>query len=57
MDERECACPHCHCKVQEDAVEHEGELYCCEACATGHSEGEHCQKQGCECAGEVHPQG
>ncbi|MFB4390670.1 MULTISPECIES: metallothionein [unclassified Pseudomonas] len=51
MDKRECACPDCHCEVQADGVVQKGLLYCCEACATGHSEGEHCVHEGCECAG------
>lgn len=51
MDERECACPDCHCQVEVDGVLHEGQLYCCEGCANGHSEDEPCQKEGCDCAG------
>ncbi|MBV4536246.1 metallothionein [Pseudomonas sp. SWRI10] len=43
MKEQRCACPHCNCTVDANAVQQGGKAYCCEACATGHRNGERCR--------------
>lgn len=51
-DKQTCTCPGCECEVAEDqAVNSEGKAYCCEACATGHKNGEPCKQEGCGCGG------
>ncbi|MDF0732157.1 metallothionein [Pseudomonas entomophila] len=50
MNEQRCACPQCGCRVDASAVVREGKLYCCEACANGHRNGEPCQRGQCKCA-------
>ncbi|MFK5736057.1 metallothionein [Pseudomonas urmiensis] len=49
MKEQHCACPHCNCTVDANAVQQGGKAYCCEACATGHRNGERCRMGGCSC--------
>jgi hypothetical protein len=45
-----CACPGCECEVSNDeAIRADGKAYCCEACATGHPNGEKCQHADCGC--------
>jgi metallothionein len=46
-----CACGPCGCAVDpETAIEKNGQLYCCEACANGHTDGTACGNSGCGCA-------
>ncbi|MFD2191565.1 metallothionein [Pistricoccus aurantiacus] len=49
-DKETCACPKCDCEVNQDqAVTAGGKTYCCDACASGHENGEKCQHEGCNC--------
>ena len=36
MNSETCACPKCTCQPGADAVERDGQHYCCAACASGH---------------------
>lgn len=51
VTQMKCACESCLCIVDiSKAVEKEGQYYCGEACANGHSEGsEGCGHPGCNC--------
>ncbi|MBA1228949.1 metallothionein [Pseudomonas viridiflava] len=50
MTEQICACPHCECATTGDqAVERDGQRFCCEACAEHHVNHQHCQSPGCHC--------
>ncbi len=42
MNSETCACPKCTCQPGADAVERDGQHYCCAACASGHPQGEPC---------------
>nr|WP_225777868.1 metallothionein [Pseudomonas sp. Marseille-Q3773] len=53
MNELRCACQECTCTV--DAAPLDGKAYCCEACATGHRNGEPCRMPGCNCAQVAQP--
>jgi metallothionein len=45
-----CACPSCNCTVSpEKSIVKDGKLYCCEACANGHPNGQACAMSGCGC--------
>jgi hypothetical protein len=48
-----CACPGCHCVVHPETPFRAGDkLFCSDACAKGHPNGESCHAGcGCECAG------
>jgi hypothetical protein len=47
-----CACPGCECEVADNQpISVDDSVYCCEACATGHKNGEPCQQEGCSCGG------
>ncbi|REC96420.1 metallothionein [Kushneria indalinina] len=48
-DQTSCACPKCTCAVNDNAVERDGELYCCQACATGHADGSKDCGHNCSC--------
>ena len=39
MNSETCACPKCTCQPGADAVERDGQHYCCAACASGHPQG------------------
>ena len=54
MNEQTCACPDCDCKVDANAVMQGDKAYCCEACAKGHTGGEHCRMGQCKCGDEAH---
>jgi len=46
-----CACPGCNCKVQPETPFRSGtSLFCSDACAKGHPNGEPCHA-GCGCEG------
>ena len=49
----QCSCPGCHCTVHGDTAIRSGTLlFCSDACATGHPNGEPCHAGcGCECHG------
>jgi hypothetical protein len=49
MTDRTCACPDCDCTVDANAQVQGGEAYCCEACASGHRNGDPCRMAGCHC--------
>lgn len=49
MSEEQCACSKCECSVSEKFIEKEGQKYCCEACASGHADGQVCECEGCGC--------
>ena len=49
MNEQRCACTHCSCTVDANALQRDGQAYCCEACASGHRKGEPCRMQDCHC--------
>ena len=55
MSEQRCACNHCSCAVDANAVQQGGKAYCCEACASGHRNGEPCRMAGCKCGDTVQP--
>ena len=43
-----CACEACLCIVDlSNAVEHDAQYYCGEACASGHASGSGCEHSGC----------
>lgn len=45
-----CACPSCSCTVDiSDAIEKDGQYFCCESCSTGHKQGGKCINSGCGC--------
>jgi hypothetical protein len=46
-----CACESCLCVVSiADAIEKNGQYYCCEACADGHTDkSKGCGHTGCGC--------
>jgi metallothionein len=48
-----CACPGCNCTVQPETPFRSGtSLFCSDACAKGHPNGEPCHAGcGCECHG------
>jgi len=46
-----CACEECECVVREnEAVQQDGEYFCCEACAEGHLMEVGCGHEGCDCS-------
>jgi hypothetical protein len=49
----QCACPGCNCTVQPETPFRKGALlFCSDACAKGHPNGEPCHAGcGCECHG------
>ncbi|EKT4475144.1 MULTISPECIES: metallothionein [Pseudomonas] len=49
MNEQRCACTHCSCTVDANALQRDSKAYCCEACASGHRKGEPCRMQDCHC--------
>ncbi|QEL10678.1 metallothionein [Kushneria phosphatilytica] len=49
MSERICDCKYCHCTVPASAVELDGKVYCCEACASAHPDRAPCQSSECDC--------
>ncbi|BBT40224.1 MULTISPECIES: metallothionein [Pseudomonas] len=55
MTEQRCACNHCSCTVDANAILQDDKAYCCEACATGHRNGEPCRMADCNCAEMVQP--
>lgn len=47
-----CACSDCKCAVSaEHAVQRDGKMFCCEACANGHKDHAGCEHNGCHCHG------
>lgn len=56
MNSETCACPKCTCQPGADAVERDGQHYCCAACASGHPQGEPCRDADCPCGGTTRPQ-
>ena len=45
-----CACPNCVCSADpQKALEHNGKLWCSEACAHLHPGGAPCPTKGCQC--------
>ncbi|WP_449433030.1 metallothionein [Pseudomonas putida] len=55
MNEQRCACAHCSCTVDANALQQGGKAYCCEACASGHRNGEACRMSDCKCGEAAHP--
>lgn len=52
MNELRCACADCSCTVDANALQLEGKVYCCEACASGHRMwGKNQGKRRGQCAG------
>jgi metallothionein len=50
MPNQICACPECTCDVRSGhAVEQNGQYYCSEACASGHTTAKGCDHQTCPC--------
>lgn len=50
VTQMKCACPSCVCVVSiSDAIEKDGQYYCCPACAEGHPQGPGCGHKGCQC--------
>jgi hypothetical protein len=55
VTQMKCACPDCLCIVNlTDALMKDGQAYCSEACANGHSKGAGCGHPGCACHAEHH---
>lgn len=54
MVEQKCACSECSCTVDANAAQQGGKAYCCEACASGHRNGEPCRMGDCKCAEAGH---
>jgi hypothetical protein len=49
-----CACPGCNCAIDEHLrSERNGELFCSEACANRHSDGDSCPSPTCHCEANV----
>jgi metallothionein len=45
-----CACESCMCMVSPVAgIDRDGRIYCCEACANAHPNGQACDRPGCNC--------
>lgn len=55
MNEQRCACPECSCVVDQNASMQGGQAYCCEACASGHKNGEPCRMSDCNCGTAMRP--
>ncbi|MHC6225635.1 metallothionein [Pseudomonas sp. X10] len=55
MTDQRCACPHCSCSVDANAQAQDDKAYCCEACASGHRNGEPCRMPDCHCSENVQP--
>ncbi|MBA1193117.1 MAG: metallothionein [Pseudomonas sp.] len=55
MSEQRCACAHCSCTVDATTVTQGDKAYCCEACANGHKDNQHCCMNDCDCAAAVQP--
>lgn len=55
MSDVRCACNHCHCTVDGNTVTQGAKAYCCEACATGHRNGEPCRMADCHCGEAEQP--
>ncbi|MCI0911328.1 metallothionein [Pseudomonas putida] len=55
MNERRCACANCSCTVDENARMQNDKAYCCEACASGHRNGEPCRMSDCKCGEAAQP--
>lgn len=52
VTQQKCACADCVCVINiSDALEKDGQNYCSEACANGHSSGSGCDHHGCKCCG------
>jgi hypothetical protein len=50
MNTLRCGCPNCEREVDPDRIfNHDGELYCSEACALQHVNGEACPLPTCHC--------
>lgn len=50
MNTQKCGCPDCTCTIDPERVyNHDGELYCSEACAVQHANGEQCPSPQCHC--------
>ena len=45
-----CACPTCKCELDTNAIQRDGQGYCCTACADRHPNGEMCKNAQCTCA-------
>ena len=52
VDRVKCACNDCVCVIPpEKAVERNGQLFCGDSCAKGHTDGSGCGHVGCKCTG------
>ncbi|MBE7210712.1 MAG: metallothionein [Gluconacetobacter diazotrophicus] len=52
IDQVKCACPDCVCIVDASkGVQSEGRIYCDDACAKHHADGQGCHHHGCQCHG------
>jgi len=50
VTQMKCACPSCLCIVNlSDAIQKDGQYYCSDACANGHTDGAGCGHHGCGC--------
>lgn len=49
---QQCDCPDCVCMVEKTtAIEKNGEYFCSDSCANGHTDGPGCGHTGCGCKG------
>jgi metallothionein len=54
VNSMKCACESCLCVVSlSEAIEKNSKYYCGESCANGHTDGEGCGHQGCNCTRSV----
>ncbi|WP_335808209.1 metallothionein [Vreelandella populi] len=49
MSQQQCACPKCDCSVDSQAIEKNGQKFCSESCAIGHTDGSTGCGHGCSC--------
>ncbi|MBP5979091.1 MAG: metallothionein [Halomonas sp.] len=49
MSQQQCACPKCDCSVESQAIEKNGQKFCSESCAIGHTDGSTGCGHNCSC--------
>ncbi|WP_417421930.1 hypothetical protein [Halomonas sp.] len=49
MSQQQCACPKCDCAVDSQAIEKNGQKFCSESCAIGHTDGSTGCGHNCSC--------
>ncbi|MFI0472845.1 metallothionein [Halomonas sp. HMF6819] len=49
MSEQQCACPKCECAVNAESIEKDGQRFCCQSYAIGHTDGSADCGHNCQC--------